>query len=104
MSRQTLIIVIIIVLGAAGLWFFFFQSSPDEAGTGEEQVFVSSNPDVQRIEQELSDLRRLKDLHIDTSILKNPFLQSLEPPRIPSATTGTSTATTRGRPNPFLPF
>lgn len=104
MNRQILIIIIVAVaVGAAGLWFFYFQpSSSTEPGT--QQAFSSSNPDVQRIEQELADLRRLKDLQLDTSILKNPFLQSLELPRLPSQSAGTTTVTTSGRPNPFLPF
>ncbi len=104
MSRQTLsIIVVILVFGGAGLWFFYFQSLPDEsAATG--QGIISSNPDVQRIEQELTDLRRLKDLQIDTSILKNPFLQALEPSRVPTQSIGATTTTTSGRTNPFLPF
>lgn len=106
MSRQTLIIIIVAVaVGAAGLWFFYFQSSSStEPGMSANISFSSSNPDVQRIEQELADLRRLKDLQLDTGILKNPFLQSLELPRIPPQSIGTTTVTTSGRPNPFLPF
>lgn len=101
MSRQTfIIIVIILVFGGAGLWFFYFQSSSStqNSPTAEENV-SSSNPDMQRIEQELVDLRRLKDLQLDTSILKNQFLQSLE--ALPVLHTSTSTP---GRANPFLPF
>lgn len=111
MSRKTLIIIVVVVVfGGAGLWFFYFQSSPPTDTTATEQTVSSSNPDVQRIEQELTDLRRLKDLQLDTSILKNPFLQSLEPARIPPPPSfqnnGSSTPlyTTPGRPNPFLPF
>lgn len=104
MSRQTLIIIVImLVFGGAGLWFFSFQSSSPPEGAA--QSVSSSNPDVQRIEQELSNLRRLKDLQLDTSILKNQFLQSLEPPRIPPSNGTTTPAyTTPGRSNPFLPF
>ena len=125
MSKQTLIIIIVVlVFGGLGLWFFYFQSSsslnPPNGGSGEPQGGFSqtaadqsstlSNPDVLQIEQELADLRRLKDLQLDTSILKNPFLQSLEPlktppPFLPSQTgTTTPSFTTPGRPNPFLPF
>lgn len=105
MSRQTLIIIMVIVaFGGAGLWFFYFQSSSTEEIAAMEQRVASSNPDIRRIEQELSDLRRLKDLELDTSILKNQFLQSLEAPRISPQSTGTSTITTSGRSNPFLPL
>lgn len=111
MSRQRLILIIVIlVFGAAGLWFYFQSSSTsstDNAAATPDQIAVSSNPDIQRIEQNLADLRRLKDLQLDTSILKNPFLQTLEPPRIPAPAPGgigTSTQTNAGRPNPFLPF
>lgn len=105
MSKQTLIILIILVtLGGAGIWFFYFQSSGPTPATDAEigasdAGNVSSDPDVQKIERELADLRRLKDLQLDTSILKNPFLQSLE--AFPVQNAGT---TTPGRPNPFLPF
>ncbi|MBI3442785.1 MAG: DUF2749 domain-containing protein [Candidatus Sungbacteria bacterium] len=119
MSRQTLIIIVIAVLfGGAGLWFFYFQSSsstdatPTDARATDQNI--SANPDVQRIEQELVDLRRLKDLQLDTSILKNQFLQSLEPLKTPPSpppvqNNGTTTTlspsyTTPGRSNPFLPF
>ena len=99
MNRQTLIIATIVVaLIGAGTWFFYFRPSSPAA----EDTTVSSSPDVQRIEQELANLRRLKDLHIDTSILKNPFLQSLEALSTPQ--TGTTTHPTPGRANPFLPF
>lgn len=110
MNRKTLIITVAL-LAVAGIWFFFFRSSPAEDGISTTNIgFVSSNPDVQRIEQELADLRRLKDLQIDTNILKNPFLQSLEPVRTPPSSgfqnNGTTTPSYRtpGRPNPFLPF
>ena len=111
MSKQTLIILIIVlVFAGAGVWFFYFQSSSSTttdqaANTDTGAVYASSNPDVQQIERELVDLRRLKDLQIDTSILQNPFLKSLEAPRTISGGTGTSTAyATPGRTNPFLPF
>lgn len=104
MNRQTLIVIIVVVVfGGAGLWFFYFQSSASTE-LGANISFSSSNPDVQRIEQELADLRRLKDLQIDTSILKNPFLQSLEAPRISPPSFQNNGTTTPGRPNPFLPF
>ena len=100
MNRQALIIgVIVAVLIGTGIWFFYFRSP---APAPEVTTVISSNSDVQRIEQELANLRRLKDLQIDTSILKNPFLQSLEALSTPQ--TGTTTHPTPGRANPFLPF
>ena len=103
MSRQNLIILIIVlVFAGAGIWFFYFQSSSPAA---DQAADTSSDPDVQHVEQELVNLRRLKDLRLDTSILQNPFLKSLEVPRTISQKTGTSTAyATPGRSNPFLPF
>lgn len=104
-------IIVAGAFGAAAVWFFFFRSAaPTDRATIPAKPVASSNPDVQRIKQELADLRRLKELQLDTSILKNPFLQSLEPLRIPPPVGGqpgattTPTLTTPGRSNPFVPF
>lgn len=106
MSKKNLIILIIVlVLGGMGIWFFYFQFSapvPDQAANTDTALAQTwSNPAVQQIESELVDLRRLKNLHLDTSILQSPFLKSLEAPRTLPKDTGT---TTPGRANPFLPF
>jgi hypothetical protein len=106
-QKKFIIIIIVLIVSAVAIWFFFFRSAApagDQSSGTPDAALISSNPDVQRIERELADLRRLKDLQIDTSILQNPFLQSLEAPRTPQGTGTTTVPAIPGRPNPFIDF
>ena len=99
MSRQTIIIfLILIVLGAASVWFFYPQSSAPASQSPNVQGAASPS-DIAAIEQELAGLRRLKDLQFETSVLRQPFLQSLQAP-----SEGVSSSISPGRANPFLPL
>ncbi|MBI3420929.1 MAG: hypothetical protein HY006_02595 [Candidatus Sungbacteria bacterium] len=104
MNQQTLIIIVVILLVAAGGYFYVTGGQGDLAGVDGQAASIST-PDIQRIEAQIAELRRLKTLELDTSILKNPFLLTLTLPATPP-TTGTTTTPsgTPGRPNPFLPL
>mgnify|MGYP001582343910 CR=1 FL=1 len=106
--RMIIIIAIVILLAGAGAWFYYFQakSSVEQALSPAQTVIA----DIQTIERELADLRRLKTIQLDTAVLKDPFLQSLQSPQMllsadPLATSAPpSRNITPGRPDPFIPF
>ncbi|QQG45675.1 MAG: hypothetical protein HYW89_02020 [Candidatus Sungiibacteriota bacterium] len=89
MTKQTtlLIIVFIIIVAATGyLWFGLSGPAVENAGGEEFSV-------------RLAELRRLKNLQLDTSVLEDQFFRSLELPQetpLPEVKIG--------RINPFAPF
>ena len=91
--RQTIFIIIfILILGIGG--YYLYQNSGLSAG----QTVAETSETRATIETRLADLRRLKDLQLDTSILQNRFFLSLQPTQ-PATTIDAKT----GKPNPFLP-
>lgn len=93
MSRQTIsTIILIILLGATA--YVWYQNSP---GVAEEDLRQEGEKTL-----DLSDVRRLKTLKFDTSILKDPFFNSLQ--FVNEITTLSAPETATGRQNPFLSF
>ncbi len=92
MSKLTIFVILVVVAALGVIWYFYFYS-PAAIGPGEEAAAVQSE-----FEARLADLRRLKNLQIDTSVLRDEFFQSLAYPAI------SPSEVTPGRPNPFLPF
>lgn len=88
MSRLIFIIAFVLLLAGAGfIWF--------HRGTS----FVQNTGNTAELETRLSDLRRISQIHLDTSILQDPVFRSLQPaPQTPS------NEQQPGRTNPFLPF
>lgn len=97
MKQTIILIIVVLVLGGIGyFWYAYVQSTPAEPTT--------TSADTQTaLKQQIANLRRLKDLHLDTSIFQDPFFQQLKasdgsvlaPPEVSQQ---------QGRPNPFLPF
>lgn len=90
--KQTLfLIVFFLILVATG--FIWYRSAPGQEGGvspgGESEI-------------RLTELRRLKTIQLDTSIIRDPFFGSLELPA--EAAAAPEGATSAGRVNPFLPF
>ena len=102
MKKRTLMIIISVVAVAVAIYgFYSYSQSSDNAVT-------ASNADSDSA-RNLSDIRRLKDLKLDTSIFQNPSYQALQSSpavtQFVSAGSSTPVVTGRpGRPNPFLPF
>ncbi|MBI2056082.1 MAG: hypothetical protein HYT37_01775 [Candidatus Sungbacteria bacterium] len=91
MSQQsTLITLFILIIAATG--YFLYQGIGD-------QTTIESDPVVTLLESRLAELRRLKDISFDTSVLQDKFFQSLSTPVIPSPPD-----IKIGRTNPFIPF
>ena len=95
-----ILLIITIAVGGVAARFFFFPQAPAESQTGASNE-MDASATIERLEHQLADIRRLKDLSIDTSILKSPLVQILEQPPLPLPQ---ATSTGSGRPNPFLPF
>lgn len=94
MNRQTImLIVLVIVFGISGfLWYRYLRTrAPATETTAETRAAAEGLLD-------LTELRRLKTLQLDTSVLRDPFFRSLELPSVTPAP-----EITPGNPNPFLP-
>ena len=95
MNRQTILIVIVILMlaGAAFIWSRYSQTTPVVEETEDFDI-------------DISELRRLKTINLDTSVLQEPFFRSLETPveTVTQPTVPTSPDTKTGRTNPFTPF
>lgn len=81
--------MILALLGTVFVWWRYLS-----IGTA-EPIQSASN----EFEGELAEIRRLKDLKLDTEILNDDSFKSLEAP--PSVDI---TGITSGRENPFIPF
>lgn len=82
--------MILALLGTVFVWWRYLSIGGAPAAT--ETV-----PD--EFENELAEIRRLKDLKLDTGILQDDFFKSLEAPPVVDVTNVQT-----GRENPFLPF
>lgn len=97
MSRlKILIIVFFIVLAGSGYIMYGALYG------SEDSKEAAPTPSAQtKVGERLAQLRRLKTLQFDTSVLKDPFFRSLAPETEVIIQTDTSST---GRLNPFLPF
>lgn len=97
--KQTLILILVVLLlgGAGYAWYAYIQSAPTT-----DQTPSTVNPQV-ALKQQIANLRRLKDLHLDTSLFQDPFFQQLKA-NDGSVLAPAETTQQQGRPNPFLPF
>lgn len=85
------ILIVILILGGGGfLWYQSRQTKNGAASVEEERS---------RIEERLQELRKLKDLTLDTSILNDSAFRSLQP-IVPSS----AAEPNYGRSNPFQAF
>ena len=85
------ILIVLLILGGGG--FLWYQSRQTQNGA------TSVEEERARIEQRLQELRKLKNLTLDTSVLNDPVFNSLKP-IIPSD----AAEPTYGRRNPFQAF
>lgn len=91
MNRQT-ILLIILVLALVGTGYFIYQNlqpQPESALNSQTQG---------EFQNRLTELQRLKELKLDTSIFQDKFFQTLQLPEKPL-----EQPLTPGRPNPFFP-
>ena len=95
MIRQNIFLIIFILL-LAGLGYFWYQNAKISP-PGEEKAGSSE------LEIRLSELRRLKDLKLDTTLFQNPLFRKLEAStkEVPSTP---ASVLKPGRSNPFIPF
>lgn len=90
MNRNTIFtFVFLVLIGFIGYtWYRYLDTSPETAAE-----------DQQRFAQSLADVRRLKNLQLDTSLFQDRFFRDLEEPQeIPQP------EVEPGRTNPFAPF
>lgn len=88
MNRQTILLIVffLALAGTAYVWISNISSQKSEESEAPPGEF----------ESRLFELRRLKDINLDTSILEDPFFQSLNRPQeIPPPSVDI------GRDNPF---
>lgn len=91
MKQTILTISLFLILAATG--FVWYRAAPVE----DESRPITGEAGVQ-----LTELRRLKTLKLDTSVLRDPFFVSLQ---FPAEATGVEQGgVSAGRANPFLPF
>lgn len=95
MNRQLIFIGIFILVlgGTAYIWYQYSQSiSVPEASVAQDDFSV-----------QLSELRRLKNLELDTSIMDDSFFRSLDlPPGVQEQSV--TQREVSGRANPFISF
>ncbi len=90
MRRSTFFsFILLLIMGAAGYaWYRYFQAPPAEVAG-----------DRARLTRTLADVRRIKNLELDTSIFEDRSFRALEPLRAIA-----EPEITPGRDNPFAPF
>ena len=93
MVRQLIFVVIFILILAVGGYYLYQNSSLSSTPAPTDTAGGSDD-----VEARLADLRRLKDLKLDTSILQNRFFLSLQ-----SLRTASTSDVRTGRQNPFIP-
>lgn len=91
MNQQSLVTVLFVVIIGATAYFWF-------QGAG-GQTAPEASPSVVALEARLAELRHLKEIRFDTSVLQDKFFQSLTGPIIPPLPD-----IKIGRSNPFIPF
>lgn len=90
MNRNTLFtLVFLVLLGLIGyMWYRYLDTGTDAAAE-----------DRQQFARTLAEVRRLKNLQLDTSLFQDRFFRDLEEPQeVPQP------EVTPGRTNPFAPF
>lgn len=92
MTKQ-MVLSIIIAMTLLGTAYFLYQYS--QSGPALE-VLPQTETEFQT---RLAELKRLKELRLDTSIFQDQFFRTLEVPE-----KSAETPLTPGRSNPFLPF
>lgn len=95
MNRQ-LILTIVLIAALGGTGYIWYQYSQ----TTEVIPKPEFSEKTDHLEERLSELRRLKTLRIDTSIVEDPFFKSLGTPQEAI----NQPEVKSGRPNPFLAF
>jgi len=92
MPRQTIFLLLLIVVLAAGAYYWLKSSSsaPSEPET---------DPALEEIENKISDVRRLKTIEFNTSVMQDEVFRSLQ-----DFATGTEAIIPAGRKNPFAPL
>ena len=93
MDRQTIIlIVVLLVLGGGGyLWYQSRQTVSSEISEIDTAIV--------KLEARMAEIRQLKTITLDTSVLSDPFFTSLR-----DITGATTSVAEPGRNNPFAPF
>ncbi len=91
MSQQSLLVTVSVIIIGATAYFLFYNTS--------DQAALKTSPVVQELEARLAELRHLKDIRFDTSVLQDNFFKSLSLPDIPQPPD-----VKIGRLNPFIPF
>lgn len=95
-TKYLAIILTILLLAASYFWFGKKSKAPASA---------ENNGEVQTItEEQLGLLRRLRNLHLDASVLQDEKFKVLLSQDELTKTSPSSTTTKPGRINPFLPF
>lgn len=91
MNRNTLFSFVFVgLLIFIGYLWYGYVAAPADTGTGEAQASFAKS---------LAEVRRLKNLDLDTSLFQDRFFLDLEEPQeIPEP------EVTPGRGNPFAPF
>lgn len=91
MKQTIFLIFFFLILAATGL--VWYRSVPAD----KESIQATGETGVR-----LTELRRLKTLKLDTSVLRNPFFVSLQLPA--EAINIEQSSISSGRVNPFFPF
>lgn len=93
MSRQTILLLILIIVLAVGIYVW------SKAGVGRQVEVATEDTTIEEIEDRITNIRRLKTINLDTSLLNDEVFRSLE-----DFTKGTEVIVHPGRTNPFSPF
>lgn len=93
MNRQFILIIILLIAVVATALVFYFNYYQNSSET--------TAPITQEPRGRLAELRRIKNLDLDTPVLKDPKFVSLEEFSVEAQLKEDSVP---GRPNPFLPF
>lgn len=90
------ILLIIVLGGIAYIWFYYFSSKTGINGQ------TQAPDDRAELKAEVTQLRRIETLKLDTTIFEDKFFKSLEAPP-PALFSGTEEGVPT-RPNPFTPL
>lgn len=93
MDRQTIFLIILILALAGGGWIWYQSQQQPAIDT------AGPTADIVEIEARMTEIRRLKNATLDTTILQDPLFKSLKDI---TATSGPTVSP--GRINPFAPL
>ena len=94
MDRQTIFLIIFLLALGGGGWVWY-----QSRATSQESAAAGPSRDILEIEARMAEIRRLKNITIDTSVFQDPRFRALKDVR---ATSGPAVAP--GRVNPFAPL